>query len=53
MSENSEKSNVDVDGVVTSELDMPTAVGEGVLAQIFEPPLPTPKMILVSLNLEN
>ena len=42
MSENSERRSVEVDGVGTSQLDVPTAVEEGALAQMFEPLVPTP-----------
>ena len=42
MGENSDKGSMEVDGAVISQLDVPAAVEEGALAQMFEPPLPTP-----------
>ena len=42
MGENNDKRSVEVDGAVTSQLDVPAAVEEGALAQMFEHPLPIP-----------
>ena len=42
MSEENESSSAESQDVVTSRSEVPTAVEEGTLAQLFEPPLPTP-----------
>ena len=49
MGENSDKGGVEVDGAVTSQLDVPTADAECPLAQMFEPPITL--MILGELQL--
>ena len=42
MNENSDRSSMEVDGVVTNQLEVATTDEEGALAQMFEPLLPTP-----------